>query len=43
MNLQFDYYLDAWNYCRVNGIDIKNIRKLNFRKWYLSFKEVKGS
>lgn len=31
----FDFYLDAWNYCRANHVDLNKIRKLNFRKWII--------
>jgi hypothetical protein len=29
----FSFYLDAWNYCRINKIDIAFIQKKDFRNW----------
>lgn len=40
MNVIFDYYLDAWNHCRLNKIELSRIKKLNFRKWYVESEPV---
>jgi len=29
----FTFYLDAWNYCRKHDIDIKKIKKVDFKTW----------
>jgi phage-related protein len=42
MRIVFDYYLDAWNYCRTNRIALDSIHKLNFRKWYVEYKEFEN-
>lgn len=34
----FTYYLDAWNYCRKHDINIKRIKKVNFKTWEISDK-----
>lgn len=32
-NKIFNFYLDAWNYCRVHDIDMKRIRKVDWKTW----------
>lgn len=34
LKLEFDSYLDAWNYARKHGIKRKP-KRINFRKWSL--------
>jgi hypothetical protein len=29
----FSFYLDAWNFCMKNKIDLGRIRKVDFRTW----------
>lgn len=35
--MEFDFYLDAWKYCKENRIDQSKIKKLSFRKWIISY------
>lgn len=32
-NKIFNFYLDAWNYCRQHNIDLKRIRKVDWKTW----------
>ena len=32
-NKMFNFYLDAWNYCRQHNIDMKRIRKVDWKTW----------
>ena len=32
-NKLFNFYLDAWNYCRQHNIDLKRIRKVDWKTW----------
>jgi len=32
-NKMLNFYLDAWNYCRQHNIDMKRIRKVDWKTW----------
>lgn len=32
---EFSFFLDAWQYCRENDIDMKHIHKKDFRNWFV--------
>lgn len=40
MKFMFDYYLDAWAYCRKHKIPLRQIKKENFRTWRVELKGV---
>jgi hypothetical protein len=37
--MEFHFYLDAWNYCRIQGIKKYDIVKKDFRTWILQFQQ----
>lgn len=41
--LEFDYYLDAWLWCRINGVKFNsnNIKKKDFKTWVLAIPSKK--
>ena len=40
MTLMFDFYLDAWAYCRNHKIPLRFIKKNDFRTWRIELKGV---
>ena len=40
MTLMFDFYLDAWAYCRKHKIPLRLIKKNDFRTWRVELKGV---
>lgn len=37
LTLMFDFYLDAWAYCRKHKISLLLIKKNNFRTWLIEY------
>lgn len=34
--VEFAFYLEAWKYCKDNGIELNKIQKKDFRTWLIS-------
>jgi len=38
---EFPFYLEAWNWCRQNSVDITKITRYNWKTWTVKLNRVK--